>query len=186
MKDSINKITKDVVLNYLTRQNKDVLRELSEAIDELLKERAKPVLFRSMDEYQTARVENADEELPFLSEPLIAPGRQFCLTKAQKIVAEGMVGKLAHKEVTVYNVSTDALEERVLSFSVQCNIPATYRRQGGMVSAFHISDAKEFFHKSHMLQEELDAGVEKKETKKKKSSSKREQSLDEIVNMLLS
>lgn len=168
---------KDDILKYVRGcSHKATLLELQEAVQSALDRlpRVTPNLMRSFEEYLDARNEDYGDEitpesLPLLRESLIAPGRQFKLTNAQLQLAESMAGKLAFNEVSIYNVTLDAKEERVLSFSFQCNVPRESRRKGGLVTALHIDNAQKFFSDAKRLEEIPESASSLKPSVKKES-----------------
>lgn len=124
----------------------------------------KPKLMRSFDEYQTERL-NSEEELPALKRELVANGRQFRLTDAQLYTVEQRVGKLAHREVSIYNASWNATDDQLMSFAMQVLLPRNARRRSGCVTAAFIKDADRFFLQVSEKQKQLDEAEVENETK---------------------
>lgn len=182
-----------VVLNNLTSQlsrlNKAELEKLREALDEALAKRtvSRNAPMRSAEEYfeatRDARLEG--EELMPLKQQYLANGRMFKLTAAQQLVIEGHAGKLAHNEITVYDVSWDALEQQVVSFSLQCNV-SRVRRRGALVTAYHVANAQRFFQEVQRMEEEPpQAVVTKPKVKAKASVEDRAKRLEALLDGLL-
>lgn len=174
-----------VVVNNLPRLSKQELESLREIVDELLRKRTPTgTPMRSAEEYfeatQQARFEG-DEQMP-LRQQYLANGRMFTLTKNQQRVIEGKAGRLASSDVTVYNVSWDALEQQVVSFSIQCNV-AKLRRRGAMTTAYHISNAKAFFREVQLLEEDEAAKPQQavKTVKRSTSAKKIEEYLKDLL-----
>lgn len=166
--------------------SKDQLLALRQQIAEELASRATSIStpMRSAEEYfeATSRARQTDQEQMFLKEQYLANGRMFTLTQAQAKVLEAKFDQLASREVTIYEVLWDGLEQKVLSFCFQCNVPKQTRLRGSKTTAGYIRDAQEFFKEVKQLEET--PAAEPKQSKSKKAAAKRQQIVDDALKLL--